>query len=1562
MNTEIAWEVIEKYFEDNPNILVSHHLASYNDFIKNGIKRIFKEKNPIILQKEEDPETNIFRLRCELYIGGKSGNKVYYGKPVIYDDDNNGLDKRSHFMYPNEARLRNMTYATTIHYDVEVDFIMHEHDGSVVRNTITLEKIFLGRFPIMLQSELCILHGLNPSVRFNMGECRNDYGGYFIIDGKEKFIISQEKFADNMLYIREYEDKDELYSHSADIRTVSEDASKPERTMSVRIVAPSARYSNGQIVVVIPNVRKPIPLFIVMRALGVLSDKDIIEYCLLDLEKNESMIDLFIPSIHDANRIFTQEVALKFISTFTKSKTTAHVHDILMNYFLPQIGELNYIQKAYYLGYIVYKLLLVYNKSDKPTDRDNFKFKRVDSPGRLLYDLFKEYFSLQQQNIRLAIDREYYMNTPRYNTTESFPSLITLNQVEAFKDRVVESGFKRAFKGNWGSVDHTKKIGVVQDVNRLSYNSFISGLRKINLPIDSSSKSIKPRLLHGSQWGIIDPVDTPDGANCGLHKNMTLMCHITTGFSGHPIIKWMRDIAGMKLLEECPRKYLFGATKVFVNGAWIGIVTNPDEVTLMFKTYRRYGLISPFVSCNWDIQTSEIFIFTDGGRLCRPLFYYDGIHRRYSFEETGVIEYLQSGNFHWQNLVGIKETKKIKEYNPDSHIIYTPFDLYGAEDIVKIKATIRPDILEYLDTSEAESALITLSYGARDKLYTHVEIHPSLMYGFMGNQIVYPENNPLPRNAFACGQAKQAVSLYSTNFFSRIDKMGVMLNYGQIPLVKSRYLKHINNEEHPCGENVMVAIMCYSGYNVEDSILFNEGSVKRGMFRTTYFNSYETREESSKVKGSMVDSHIVNIESQGNVVGLKPGYEYDHLDMYGMIKENTELNDKIVLIGKVKTNLDNPEHPIDESVYPKKGQLGFVDKTFITESEEGTRLAKVRIREERMPNIGDKFASRAGQKGTVGILIREQDMPFTGSGLRPDIIINPHAIPSRMTIGQLVETLTGKACALYGTFGDCTAFMNTGPKEKQFGSLLTRQGFHSSGAEVLYNGMTGEQIQSDIYYGPTYYMRLKHMVKDKINYRARGPRTLLTRQTVQGRANDGGLRVGEMERDGIIAHGVSHFLQESMMVRGDEYYMAICNKTGTIAIYNSMRDLFMSPMADGPIKFTGNLLSEMNIQKITRFGRSFSIVRVPYSFKLLMQELMTMNITMRVITADNIDQLESMSYSNTINKLTFEGENVNTTDIISRVVEKNKENSMVGYIASKSVRKDELTKPQENTNAILLDNQKAQEKMLKDIENLGWRLEERTLVSGEGAAPSSPSGEESPETAMRRYKYTFASLILDDNGSPTEIWDEAAGAGAGSGYGKFPTEHPVGWVAKDLVYPDGTQIPDEVMSNELARNQTPNNWISSYINIFQEFQKIQNKKRMVEEAQRQVEMGQLGELEEVNFSIPSSPEYTASSPMYTASSPIVGQQVQLQPQQQFASFVPAQGYVMPQVLQPVQVPQMQLLQQQPQQPQQTQQQQAQPAAGSMLSVSSPAPSSSVESSGSGSGEQGSGKKMIKLNL
>ena len=1219
MDEQLPWRIIDKYFKDNPYSFVSHHLDSYNDFFNDGINRIFKEKNPIKIMKQQDPKTNEFRYRANIYLGGKDGNRLYYGKPVIYDDN------REHFMYPNEARLRNMTYGVTIHYDVDVEFFIMEGED-VVPHNITLDKIFLGRFPIMMMSDLCILKNLSPSVRFEMGECRNDRGGYFIIDGKEKCIVSQEKFANNMLYVT---DKvNDLYSHAAQIRSVSEDASKPVRTLAIRIVSPTTTLTNNQIVVNIPNVKKPVPLFILMRALGIESDKAIIEHCLLDLEKYESYIDLFIPSIHDAGKIFNQDVALKYIATFTKGKTLPHALEILTNYFLPHIGEMNFVDKAYFVGHMVRQLLRVSTKEIKPTDRDSFEYKRVELPGSLIYDLFKEYFTLQQRNIYLKIDKEYYYKQGIYQ--KNFIGLIESNYREFFSERIVESGFRRAFKGNWGAEEHTKRQGVVQDLNRLSFNSALSHLRKISLPLESSAKVVGPRLLHSSQWGIIDPVDTPDGGNIGLHKHMAIAAKITSGCSGYPMIRWMRVNANMRLLTECSPYYVSTMCKIIINGNWVGVLGNPMEIEKLLKEYRRSALIPVYTSIHWDIGENAIYIYTDSGRMCRPVFYVDD--DKPSYDKAAILEKITNNKFSWKQLIEGFSKKKSSESAVDPCKVYDKVsDLYETIKLSSLEES--KAIIEYLDTAEEEAALISFSPdNLSEKPYTHLEIHPSLILGVMGNQVVFPENNQLPRDLFFCGQAKQAVSLYHSNFQTRIDKMGVVLNNGQTPLVKSRYLKYINNEQHPYGENVIVAIMVYGGYNVEDSILFNEGSVKRGLFRTTYYNMYESREESSKVGKSQTDSHFADIEKE-NVVGLKPGFDYSDLDEYGLIKENTFLDDKKVLIGKVNTNLSEPDTSVDSSVFPKKGQQGYVDKTFITEGEEGFRLAKVRVRNERIPSIGDKFCSRCGQKGTVGLVIPEADMPFTENGLRPDIIINPHAFPSRMTIGQLVETLMGKVCLEYGAFGDCTAFTNKGQKTEMFGDMLTDVGYHSSGTEILYNGQSGEQMYSEIYMGPSYYMRLKHMVKDKINYRAQGPRTVLTRQTVQGRANDGGLRIGEMERDGIIAHGAAKFLQESMLIRGDEYFMAVCNKTGMIAIYNDSYNLFLSPFADGPIRFSETLDDTMNIENVSRFGRSFSILRIPYAFKLLIQELQTMNVQMRLITEDNIDQLESMSFSNNISKL-----------------------------------------------------------------------------------------------------------------------------------------------------------------------------------------------------------------------------------------------------------------------------------------------------------------------------------------
>jgi len=1337
MDNSVIWEIINSHFRDNPQSLVSHHLDSYNHFFKTGIFQIFRDKNPLTISSRFDPAIDEYRSKCIMYFGGKDGSKIYFGKPIIYDEGN------AHYMFPNEARLRNMSYGMTIHYDIDVEFIdilepgeapsiigaenavkgggdgyyqeggddadygddapttdneanapaaLYQSGGSgkgapvtkkpkkrgkkvdieltpalaaalreateqsminnnTQRREITIPQVYLGKFPIMVQSDFCILKGMSREARFGLGECKNDIGGYFIVDGKEKTIIPQEKFGDNMLYFRKLK-ADDKYLCSAEIRSVSENVSKPVRTFSVKIVAPTSKYSNNNIVVNIPNVRKPVPLFIVFRALGFISDKEIIEMCLLDLEKYESMIDLFIPSVHDAGPILTQQTALKYIATLTKGKTVTHALEILSDYFLPHIGELNYVQKAYYLGYMVFRLLSVNLGIEPETDRDNYKYKRLEVVGSLLYDLFREYYSIQMKEVHLAFEQHLYYNQALYEN--NLFGLIQQNYRDVFREsKAVDQGFKRAFKGNWGAYTHTKRIGVIQDVNRLSYNSMISHLRKINLPLDPTAKVVGPRLLHSSQWGIIDPIDTPDGGNIGLHKTLAISTRVSNSTPRQPLISWMREKVAMKMVEECGPKTVASMTKVFINGLWAGVLNEPLEAISKMKLFRRNALIPITTSITFDNRSNTIFVYSDQGRLCRPVFYRDELTDAISYDKKDIMKRLESGEFSWTDLVSGFNRRKIEGFDPllEDRL----FELHELYDGVESETNpnkldrflAKKAIIDYIDVSETENTLIAINPAAFENAsttdivvsskQTHSEIHESLSYGVMCNQIIFPENNPVTRNSFSCGQSRQAVSLYHTNFQMRMDKAAVVLNSGQVPLLKSRYLDYINHEENPYGQNAIVAIMCYTGYNVEDAMLVNEGALKRGLFRTTYYSTYELHEESSKTGDVVVDKKFGNIETTENVVGTKPGYDYSQLDAYGLIRENTPVDDKTILIGM--TSSTDRDRRADASIGPKKGQLGVVDRSFITDDDEGSRIAKIRIREERVPAMGDKMASRAGQKGTIGMVVRECDMPFTKDGLRPDIIINPHAIPSRMTIGQLVECLTGKACAMYGTFGDCTAFNNRGSKIGIFGELLPKVGFHSSGNDVMYNGMTGEQIESEIFMGPTYYMRLKHMVKDKINYRALGPRSALTRQTVGGRANDGGLRIGEMERDTVISHGISNFLRESMMERGDKYYLAVCNQTGLVAIYNPSQNIFMSPGTDGPIHVTpgstiqGESDQEMHLEHVTRFGRNFSIVSIPYSMKLLMQELQTMNVQMRIITDDNIRQLENMSYSDNIGKL-----------------------------------------------------------------------------------------------------------------------------------------------------------------------------------------------------------------------------------------------------------------------------------------------------------------------------------------
>ena len=1493
---EVHLSIKDKMLSDEKYSLVSHHLESCNLFYNKGIKKLFQEHNPIELLHNYDEESDEYIYKCKIYLGGKNGEKIYYGKPIIYEN------QQQKFMYPNEARLRNMTYGVTIHYDVDIEYEIRNEDGKIeLIEAPPLEKIYFGKFPIMLKSNLCILEKLTPDMCYSVGECKEDYGGYFIIDGKEKVIIPQEKFGNNMIYTRKMKnDGTNKYDYSIEIKSVSEDSSKPKRTLRIMREISVPSKEKDYFVVEIPNVRKHVPFFILMRALGFNSDKEIIESALLDIEKNEQYLEYFRTSVYDAGELFTQGQCIKYIGLLTKRKSKYNAHEILCDFLLPHLGEKTYKKKGHFLGYMMMELLKVINGEKQPTDRDHFKYKRVETSGELMFELCNEYLNLQYKNIYQKIDKEYYYHEGIYSD-ENYLNLVHTNHSYFFEDKIVNDGFRKAFKGNWGAFSHTKRDGAVQDLNRLSYNSFLSHLRKINLPFDSSAKVVGPRLCHGSQYGLIDPVDTPDGGNVGLHKHLTIATKITVHIDPNVILKWLDNHCTIYYLGFVSNKILFNKTKLFVNGNLIGCIEDPFILKEKFLSARRIGLIPYFVSFSFIIIDNEIQIYTDGGRLIRPVFYTKKPNIK---KNKTIISYQQSKelinhviknkkDYSWFNCLTGFVDKKVNidpdtSLNIESLIFNEPQQLYGSVELEELNN--KQAIIDYLDSSESESAYICskIEDYQDNKNYTHIDIDPSFLLGIMGNQVVFPEHNPLPRDLFACGQAKQAVSQFHSNFRHRIDKMAVNLNYGEQPILRSEYLKYIQNNKHPHGQNVIVAIMCYTSYNVEDAILINQGALDRGIFRTTYYNMYETFEETTKTKSSMVDSRITNIFNE-NIERTKPGYDYNYLDENGIIKENTKMNDKNVVIGKVTLNSNNPDIKTDSSIYPKKGQLGYVDKVYISDDEQGRRLAKVRIREERIPAIGDKFCSRCGQKGTIGNIIPENDMPFTNSGIRPDIIINPHAIPSRMTIGQLIETVIGKACLNIGSFADGTAFLNLSEKYKPYGDILTKQyGYHSKGNEILYNGMNGDQIETEIFIGPTYYMRLKHMVKDKINYRSKGPRTMLTRQTVQGRANDGGLHVGEMERDAIASHGCSEFLRQSMMERGDKYKVAVCNKTGSLAIYNPNKNMFISPMSDGPLQF--NIESYDNIQLIhkTQFGHDFSIIEVPYAFKLLMQELMTCNVQMKIITEDNIDQLTNVLYS---------GKTVSLQELDKRAEQREKDKQSKKpkpffNFSFGAEEKEELEEPptiQEETEV-----QPEQPKTMADLDEpeeayISQSLNQQINLNTHIDDDDDDEGDdiELPERLKTKellpWKYTkdeeddenmYVSIIIDDTGNPSDLWHPGNSM-------PIPNIYPKEWDHK-LV--KKYRLNEERIIDLLKKNQSKGNWKKVTSMLINEKQQNEIRNTIVANAQnnlptsnseqsmpsnirRELYGNNLPQQPQSPAYVPQSPVYAPNSPAYNPSSP-----------------------------------------------------------------------------------------------
>ena len=1188
-----VWQIIETYFRDNPNYKSQHQVDSFNEFIyskTNGIEYIVKRENPQIIYKDAiDIEKGKYRYQINIHYGetlnedGSINDKIidnlFVSSPTEY------VDGKSTYMYPNIARLKEYTYASSIYCNIGVIFKDNTNDDITIKN---FEKVNIGLVPIMIKSKLCILDGLDDSRLNELGECPYDKGGYFIIKGKEKVMLSQEKKINNILYINSQ--NDDIIPIQSILTSVSKEGFQSSRTNAIAFnrvivkydpvnddIAETSKFHVYRLTARILGFDIVVPLFILFRALGITSDQDILSLIMYETDSKELkkyLLEELTPTIKDAQPVYTRKTAMKFLALLSKGKEIINVIDILANNFMPNYTSDN--EKAYMLGYAVRKLILTRLGAINETDRDSYSSKRIDTAGSLLLELHRELWGTFQKNVSLKIDNDFKFHFKDYGN--DITNLINTDNVKkVFNARSMDNIVK-----SFGSVFGTKlsgKQGIVQDLNRNAMLGTLSHTRRISNPLPPGSNSIGPRKLHNSQWGFICPSESPDGGNVGIINHLSISTKISFNVSSINIRDALLD-NGLLDIEDITKYELHSSCKVFLNGKWVGVHKDPEFLYKIMRLLKLNSIIHLYTGIYWNQQLNEIYVFCDNGRLLRPVFV---LKKMGSLTSNQLIE----GDFQkmntWNHLIRGEHMYKI---NPEMSVYD---EGYYREEFMDIKMKY-PDYIsyltdnqaqiEYIDPLETEGFFIGKGIHSLDKEYSHSEIHPSLILSAVTLNIPFPEHSQYPRNVFSCQQTKQAVGLYSSAYNTRFDTFAHILNYPQKPLVTTRYKKYTDVDKLPYGVNAIVAIASYGGYNQEDGLLLNKTSIERGMFNSLYYRSYS--DDESNENGNRV--FFGNPDNYTNVKKSKT-VKFDKLDKNGFVKEGSYVDADDAIISKINetTNSGSTAYNVSSKCI-KFATSGIVDKVVVTKNSDNLRSAKVRIRKNKIPTVGDKYASRPGQKGMCGLVLEQEEMPFTKDGIVPDIIINPHALPSRMTINQLLESVLGKCSALGGFLGDATAFQNNDIHD--YAKLMEKYDYESWGNEVMYSGITGEQLKTSIFIGPTYYQRLKIMVADKIHSRGTGPLQHLIRQPAAGRSNNGGLRIGEMERDSLLGHGLSDFMRESMMERSDKYEVNIDRTTGLISNEESEND---------------------------------TKVQMPYAMKMLLQEIQTMSIAPRLITNDSIE-------------------------------------------------------------------------------------------------------------------------------------------------------------------------------------------------------------------------------------------------------------------------------------------------------------------------------------------------------
>jgi DNA-directed RNA polymerase subunit B len=1066
--------IVKKYLEDHS--LVESNIVSFNNFLDHRMQEIVNEINETI--DNEDFEIKL--------------GKIEVGKPYVIEADGS-----SSKVLPYEARIRNLTYSAPINLEITV-----KKDGQV-----DSEVVEIGRIPVMVKSKACNIHDLSSEELLKNYHDPLDYGGYFIIQGNERIIIMAEDLAENQPFIED-NSKGELNLKLFSLKGTYRIPTTINESKTGIFDLTFSRFKN-------------LPLVVILKALGLTKESEIAKYV-------SKETDNLIVNLYEFAGISNQEDAMMYIAEKanlqgTKKEILDRVKQRIDSYLLPHIGQDKKarIEKAITICKLLKQFIIAKENKKLRTDKDHYANKRVRLSGDLLATLFRVNLGILIRDIQYSLQKS--------SKRKKFFSIKVLAKSTLFSHRIESS----IATGSWTG----ERKGVTQNMDKTNYLATLSQLQRVSSMLESGQENFKARTLHPTHYGRFCPIETPEGTEIGLRKNLALLSRISNRveMNEQEFLEYLKKIGLDKEKAE--------GSEVFFNGIYVGNIENPENFVSELREKRRASELPYQISIKEDSGFQYISISTESGRALRPLIIVENGSPKLKSEH--LIQ-LEQGDLTWNDL-------------------------------------LKKGIIEYIDAAEEESSLIGLYEEELTSEHTHLEVDSIAMMGVITSLVPYGNHDQSSRLNRGSKTQKQALGLYSANFLCRLDTDVSILQYPQKPLVRSFVYDTLNT--YPAGQNLVVGVMTYEGYNMEDALVFNKGSLDRGVGRSYYFRPYSAIE--MNYAGGLKDEILV---PEKDTSGYRMESLYKLLEEDGVVSPEVDVNEGDVLIGKIsppkflsearEISIRNKK---ESSVTLRQEEQGVIDSVFITSDVEGNKIVQVKTRDLRIPELGDKYATTHGQKGVIGAVIPEEDIPFTISGVKPDVLFNPHGLPSRMTVGYLLELLAGKAAALRADVVDATMF--SGENKQSLEEQLQKLGFRFDGKETMYNAISGKKIPTKIFVGNLYYLKLKYMVGNKMHGRASGKVALLTRQPIEGRARGGALRLGEMEQQALVAHGASLLLKERY--DSDKVIIPICAKCGTIAIEDKIRRKTHCPSCG---------------------SEQIEPIEISYAFKLLLEELQGLHI------------------------------------------------------------------------------------------------------------------------------------------------------------------------------------------------------------------------------------------------------------------------------------------------------------------------------------------------------------------